>query len=88
MSLLSPLPIVLDSVMASAEPPQKLLYSRKDCAFVLSMSIRAVYYLIANKRLAFRKIGKKILVPHSELVKFSRANHRELTGTKAQERVA
>jgi hypothetical protein len=58
----------------------KLLYSRKDAAFVLSISVRSLDYLVAQKRLAFRKIGKRILFAHNELVKFAKADHLELTG--------
>jgi hypothetical protein len=57
----------------------KLLYSRKDAAFALSISIRSLDYLIANKRLTFRKVGKKILIPAGDLSRFARTDHASLT---------
>lgn len=42
---------------------------------MLSVSIRSLDYLIANKQLATRRIGKKVLIPHSELVRYAKGNH-------------
>jgi hypothetical protein len=70
------------SLMAAAAPtelPTKILYDRKGAAFALSISVRALDYLIANKQIATRKLGKKIMIPHGELVRFSRADHHSLT---------
>lgn len=66
---------------ASTSTPDvpKLLYDRKSSAYALSISIRSLDYLIANKKLAFRKLGKKIMIPHGELVRFSRMDHASLS---------
>jgi hypothetical protein len=48
--------------------------SRKEGAYQLSLSIRAVDYLIAERRLQTRKIGGRILIPHDELIRFARAD--------------
>ena len=61
----------------------RLLYDRKEAARQLSISIRALDYLVANKRLGTRRIGKKVLVPHGELVRFSRGDHPESVTTEA-----
>jgi hypothetical protein len=53
----------------------RLLYDRKTAARMLSISIRSLDYLIADRKLETRRIGKKVLIPHGELVKFSKANH-------------
>jgi excisionase family DNA binding protein len=53
----------------------RLLYDRKEAARQLSVSMRSLDYLIANKQLSFRRIGKKVLVPHAELVRFARGDH-------------
>jgi hypothetical protein len=58
---------------------QKLLYSRRDAAFALSISIRSLDYLIANKELKFRKLGKKVLIPAGSLTQYARADHTCLT---------
>lgn len=55
----------------------RLLYDRKEAARQLSISIRALDYLIAGKKLSTRRIGKKVLIPRGELVRFSRADHPE-----------
>jgi hypothetical protein len=58
---------------------QKLLYDRKSAAFALSISIRSLDYLISLKKINTIRLGSKIMIGHSELVKFSRANHPTLT---------
>jgi hypothetical protein len=57
----------------------KLLYSRKDAAFALSISVRSLDYLIANRKLPTRRLGKKIMIPHADLSRFARADHPDLT---------
>jgi hypothetical protein len=81
------MPEVLSLVSASKQtaatplpPPTKLLYDRKSAAYVLSISVRALDYLIAQKKLVTRRLGKKIMIAHGELVKFCRADHYTLTG--------
>jgi len=62
----------------------RLLYDRKEAARQLSVSIRSLDYLIAGKQLHTRRIGKKILIPHGELVRFSRGDHfGPVAGTEA-----
>ena len=63
---------------------EKLLYSRKEAAYALGVSLRTIDYMIANKRLAFRKFGGKILIPVNEVRRVSRMDHtiEELRGTK------
>lgn len=61
----------------------RLLHPRKEAAWLLGISVRSLDYLIANKQLATRKIGGRILVPHNELVRFSRADHFELISKAA-----
>jgi hypothetical protein len=72
---------VLFDLSASADttPIPKLLYSRKDAAFALSISIRSLDYIIAARQLKFRKDGKKILIPAGELSRYARADHAALT---------
>ena len=55
----------------------RLLYDRKEAARQLSISIRSLDYLIAQKKLGTRRLGKKVLIPHAELVRFASANHYE-----------
>ena len=63
---------------------QKLLYDRKSAAWVLSISPRSLDYLIAQKKINTIRLGSKVMIGHGELVKFSRANHNNLTSTTVQ----
>jgi excisionase family DNA binding protein len=53
----------------------RLLYPRKDAAFQLGISVRSLDYLISNKKINFRKIGKRVLIHHKELERFAASNH-------------
>jgi Helix-turn-helix domain len=56
---------------------EKLLYSRRDTAEALSLSVRSVDYLITTRRLPTRRIGGKILIPASAVRRFAREDHPE-----------
>ena len=62
----------------------KILYDRKSAAFTLSISVRSLDYLIANKRLNTVKLGSKVMIGYGELVKFSRQHHASLTEQNSQ----
>ena len=51
---------------------EKLLYSRRDTAEALSLSIRSIDYLITTGRLTARRVGGKILIPASAVRRFAR----------------
>jgi hypothetical protein len=63
-------------------PAPRLLYSRSEAARQLSISVRSLDYLIANKTFQTRRIGKKVLIPHGELVRYARADHFEPVATR------
>jgi hypothetical protein len=48
-----------------------------EAAGMLSISCRALDYLVANKQLFIRRIGTRVLIPLSELRRFSRSDHPE-----------
>ena len=58
-------------------PEEKLLVGRLEAAEMLSISARALDYLVANKQLATRRIGTRVLIPVSELRRFSKGDHPE-----------
>lgn len=58
-------------------PEEKLLVGRLEAAQMLSISSRAVDYLIAQKQLTYRRIGSRVLIPVADLKRFSRADHPE-----------
>ncbi len=58
-----------------SHPVEKLLYSRRDAAEALSLSIRSVDYLITTGRLSTRRVGGKLLIPAGTLRRFAREDH-------------
>ena|ERR1700733_4503293 len=54
---------------------EKLLYSRRDTAEALSLSIRSIDYLITTGRLPARRVGGKILILASAVRRFAREDH-------------
>ena len=66
---------------ADKKPPiraeEKLLLSRRDAAQLLSISQRALDYLVATQRLQTRRIGKRVLIPVADLRKYARSDHPE-----------
>jgi hypothetical protein len=65
---------LIASSKALARQHERLLYPRKDAAFQLGISVRSLEYL-SNRKLAFQKIGKRVLIHHKELVTFAAKNH-------------
>lgn len=53
----------------------RLLYDRRSAANQLSISVRALDYLLAQGKFNTRKIGKKVLIPHADLVRFAKGDH-------------
>lgn len=47
---------------------------REEAAEMLSISRRSLDYLLAQKQLTFRRIGSRVLIPVSDLKRFSRAD--------------
>lgn len=54
---------------------ERLLIDRKRAAQYLSLSQRSLDYLIANKQMAVRRIGGRVLIPLQELKRFAKADH-------------
>jgi hypothetical protein len=50
---------------------EKLLVGREEAAEMLSISQRAIDYLLAQKQLTFRRISPRVLIPVSDLKRFS-----------------
>ena len=73
--------------LVAPKSANRMLYDRKEAARQLSISIRSLDYLIAAKHLETRRIGKKVLITHASLVRYSQGNHyespRELGATAA-----
>ena len=63
---------------------EKFLYSRKEAAHALGISVRSLDYLIAGKQLDTRRIGKKVLITRASLAAFASANHYGSMSTAAR----
>jgi hypothetical protein len=55
----------------------RLLYSREEASYQWSISERGVDYLIAEGRVKVRRIGGRILIPRSELLRIANTDQRE-----------
>lgn len=66
----------------------RLLYDRKEAARQLSISVRTLDTILANKRLETRRIGKKVLITHASLVAYARGNHYTVTSRSDADAVA
>jgi hypothetical protein len=57
----------------------RLLYSRREAARQLSISVRSLDYILAGRELETRRIGRKVLITHASLVRYSQGNHYAIT---------
>ena len=58
-------------------PENKLLVGREEAAQLLSISQRALDYLIASKSLPTRRIGGRVLIPVMDLRRYAGCDHPE-----------
>ena len=63
------------SVRSQVAPTDKLLVGRSEAAQMLSISERALDYLVANKQLSVRRIGTRVLIAVSDLKRFTKGDH-------------
>lgn len=61
-----------------------MLYDRREAARQLSVSIRTVDYFLARGEFKTRRIGKQVLIPHTELTRFAGRDHWEPVDSQAQ----
>jgi excisionase family DNA binding protein len=52
-----------------------LLHSKRESARLIGVSERTLHKLIVTKELEVRRVGRRVLVPHAELLKFIGAEH-------------
>jgi hypothetical protein len=62
---------------AESSLDSKLLVGRRQAAEMLSISCRALDYLVASKQIMIRRIGSRVLIPVSALERFSSSDHPE-----------
>jgi excisionase family DNA binding protein len=54
---------------------RRLLVGRREAAELLSISQRALDYLLAQRQLPTRRVGGRVLIPMDDLRRFARADH-------------
>jgi hypothetical protein len=54
---------------------EPILLSRRDGAQLLGISLRSLDYAIARGLIRTRKIGRRVMVPRTELLRFASKDH-------------
>lgn len=54
---------------------QKLLYSKRETAQMLSLSVRSVKYLILSRQLPARRIGRRVSIHRDNIHQFAKHDH-------------
>jgi len=53
----------------------KILYTKREAAQLLSISVRSLDYLIFSQQLPARRIGRRVLVHRDAIEQFARRDH-------------
>jgi hypothetical protein len=61
--------------MDSPASDTRILYDRKGAAYQLSISVRALDYLISQGKIPTRRINSSVRIRHEDLKAFARGNH-------------
>jgi len=54
---------------------EKVLYTKREAAQLLSISLRSIDYLIFSQQLPARRIGRRVLVHRDSIEQFARRDH-------------
>jgi len=54
---------------------EKVLYTKREAAQMLSISVRSLDYLIVSRQLAARRIGRRVLIHRDAIEQFARLDH-------------
>jgi hypothetical protein len=61
---------MIDKTSNTSQPPApRLVYSRKEAAYLLSISLRNIAYRIAQGTVKIRRQGGRVVISHAELLK-------------------
>jgi excisionase family DNA binding protein len=63
-----------ESGLKKEDAGERLLYPRKEAAYQLGISVRSLDYLITSGRIKARRLGKRNLIPASELRRVARGD--------------
>jgi excisionase family DNA binding protein len=56
-------------------PTEKILFTKREAAQLLSISLRSLDYLIFNQQISTRRIGRRVLVHRDAIERFARRDH-------------
>jgi len=76
----------LDSQNRTTEVPKKFLSKKEFFCDALGVSMRTGENLIALKEVTVLRVGRRVLIPVSELDRFARRDHRTKQGTEGEAR--
>jgi excisionase family DNA binding protein len=68
-------PYMSDLPVSTSLAANKLLFSQKEAALILGVSLRTIQNLIFAKQLPIRRIGRRVLVHRKDLEAFARRDH-------------
>ena len=54
---------------------EKILYTKREAAHLLSISLRSLDYLIFSQQLPARRIGRRVLLHRDSIEQFARRDH-------------
>jgi len=54
---------------------EKVLYTKREAAHLLSISLRSLDYLIFSQQLPARRIGRRVLLHRDSIEQFARGDH-------------
>jgi excisionase family DNA binding protein len=54
---------------------EKVLYTKREAAQLLSISVRSLDYLIFSRQMPARRIGRRVLVHRDAIEQFARRDH-------------
>jgi excisionase family DNA binding protein len=60
---------------------EKVLYTKREAAHLLSISLRSLDYLIFSQQLPARRIGRRVLVHRDSIDQFARRDHTSIRAT-------
>lgn len=59
---------------------EKVLYTKREVAQLLSISLRSVHSLILSRQLPARRIGRRVLIHRDAIEHFARRDHESIRG--------
>ena len=54
---------------------EKVLYTKREAAQLLSISVRSLDYLIVSRQLTARHVGRRVLIHRDAIEQFARLDH-------------